>query len=599
MNLQRIWMTLVLVCGVPAVVFGQFRPVGPELQVNTYTIGGQLVNPPKAVASDAAGNFVVVWITFDQDGSGAGLFGQRYSSTGAMLGTEFQVNTYTTGWQGGYGAVVASDAAGNFVVVWDSDGQDGSGAGLFGQRYTAAGAKLGTEFQVNTYTTDNQLFPAVASDAAGNFVVVWESAYNGQDGSSSGVFGQRYSRTGARLGSEFQVNTYTAGDQAGVLAVTSDAAGNFVVVWNSVGQDGSEHGVFGQRYSNTGAKLGSEFQVNTYTASAQGAPSVASDAAGNFMVAWFSYGQDGSSYGVFGQRYASTGEKLGSEFQVNTYTTGHQIFPVVASDAAGNFVVAWGSEGQDGSGFGTFGQRYSNTGAKLGSEFQVNTYTAGSQGYIGVGIASDTAGDFVVAWESDGGQDGDGGGIFAQRFTTSLCDTTPKTTCKKPTQSQTSVLQLKNNTTDSRDSLSWTWPKGEATATADFGDPLQATSYSFCIYDESAGTPSLVLSATAPAAATCPTKPCWKVTGTTGFKYTDARLTNGGLRSLTLKAGAAGAAKITVKGKSVNLGMPALPLAQDTTVIAQLVNSDGACWEATYSAPAIKNQSDQFKDKGD
>jgi hypothetical protein len=45
---------------------------------------------------------------------------------------------------------------------------------------------------VNTYTTSRQARPAVASDAPGNFVVAWES--NTQDGSNYGVFGQRYSQ---------------------------------------------------------------------------------------------------------------------------------------------------------------------------------------------------------------------------------------------------------------------------------------------------------------------------------------------------------------------------------------------------------------------
>jgi hypothetical protein len=48
----------------------------------------------------------------------------------------------------------------------------------------------GAEFQVNSYTTDVQRFPAVTSDGSGNFVVVWQSAF--QDGSSYGVYGQRF-----------------------------------------------------------------------------------------------------------------------------------------------------------------------------------------------------------------------------------------------------------------------------------------------------------------------------------------------------------------------------------------------------------------------
>src|SRR5262245_2925772 len=88
---------------------------------------------------------------------------------------------------------------------------------------------------------------------------------------------------------------------------------------------------------------GAEFQVNTYTTERRNLPSVASDNAGNFVVVWSSYGQDGAGDGVFGQRYASNGVPQGAEFQVNTYTPNYQYVPAVASDAVGNFVVAWSS----------------------------------------------------------------------------------------------------------------------------------------------------------------------------------------------------------------------------------------------------------------
>jgi hypothetical protein len=85
------------------------------------------------VAADSAGDFVVVWASYLQDGSGFGAFGQRYASTGAALGPEFRVNTYTTASQNG--PIVAADPAGDFVVVWSSVGQDGSVVGVYGQRY--------------------------------------------------------------------------------------------------------------------------------------------------------------------------------------------------------------------------------------------------------------------------------------------------------------------------------------------------------------------------------------------------------------------------------------------------------------------------------
>ena len=103
--------------------------------------------------------------------------------------------------------------AGSFIVAWSSRDQDGSGEGIFAQRYDAAGVKVGGEFQVNTFTSGDQLLPSVAANAAGDFVVAWESL--DQDGSSYGIFGQRYDATGAASGGEFQVNTFTADRQQG------------------------------------------------------------------------------------------------------------------------------------------------------------------------------------------------------------------------------------------------------------------------------------------------------------------------------------------------------------------------------------------------
>jgi hypothetical protein len=187
-----------------------------------------------------------------------------------------------------------------------------------------------------------------------------------------GVFGQRYAAAGAPLGPEFRVNSYTTAE--GVTfpprVAVDDSSGNFVVIWHNVAQSGWGFDVFGQRYASSGTPLGPEFRVNTFTSFNQGYPAVTSDAGGNFVVVWESL-QDGGGYGVFGQRYASSGSPVGPEFRVNTYTTDAQYRPAVTSDAAGNFVVIWKSFQQEGSDCavsaaecqglpgGVFGQRYS------------------------------------------------------------------------------------------------------------------------------------------------------------------------------------------------------------------------------------------------
>jgi hypothetical protein len=387
---HKVGVTVVLVLSAMRV-----SKADPEFQVNTYTASWQR-NP--SVAMDAVGNFVVAWESNGQDGSEEGVYGQRYGALGNPLGAEFQVNTYTTSWQ--EAPSVAMDAHGDFVIVWHSWGQDGSEYGVYGQRYSTAGVAQGAEFPVNTSTEGRQCVPSVAMDANGNFLVVWESG--------SDIHGQRYGALGDPLGTEFIVNT-TKADWQYAPSVAMDANGDFVVAWHSFGQEASGSGIYGQRFSEAGAKQGGEFHVNTYTDGDQDASSVAMDAGGDFVVTWQSAGQDGSGYGIYGQRYDAAGVAQGTEFRINTYTSGDQMRPWVASDAVGSFVVAWTSEGQDGDAFGIYGQRFSAAGVKQGSEFQMSTYTASLQ--YAPSVAMDQRGDFVAAWQS-WGQDGSDYGIY-------------------------------------------------------------------------------------------------------------------------------------------------------------------------------------------
>ncbi len=155
--------------------------------------------------------------------------------------------------------------------------------GVYGQRYDSSGVKSGVEFQVNTYTTNYQTFPSVAPLNDGGFVATWQSS--GQDGDSFGIYGQRYNSTSVKSGVEFQVNTYTTSDQEyPTVAPLND--GGFVVTWQSYGQDGDTDGIYGQRYDSTGVKSGVEFQINTYTASYQRSPTVAPLNDGGFVVTW-------------------------------------------------------------------------------------------------------------------------------------------------------------------------------------------------------------------------------------------------------------------------------------------------------------------------
>jgi uncharacterized protein with GYD domain len=380
------------------------------------------------VASDADGDFVVVWQSFLSPGtdlSSWSVQARRYASDGSAIGGQFQVNTYTT--LGQYPTGVAMDADGDFVVVWQSDlsgGTDLSYSSIQAQRFASNGSMAGGQFQVNTYTTMGQYQPSVAVDADGDFVVVWVGLGSGGLPASLDVHGQRYASDGSVAGGEFQINTYTTNDQF-LPRVALDAAGDFVVVWTSNGSPGTDSSSFsiqGRRFSSSGASVGGQFQVNVYTTDSQASSAVASDAVGDFVVVWHgdgSAGTDTSDASVHARRYASDGTAVGGEIQVNTYTNLDQQQPSVAADADGDFVVVWhsaGSAGSDSSSWSGHGQRYASDGSTIGGELQINTYTTSSQRAAWVAI--DAVGEFVVAWQSYGS-----GGSDTVRYSIQKSDT--------------------------------------------------------------------------------------------------------------------------------------------------------------------------------
>ncbi|MET0619814.1 MAG: hypothetical protein ABW056_06020, partial [Thermoanaerobaculia bacterium] len=173
---------------------------------------------------------------------------------------------------------------------------------------------LGPEFQVNTYTTDHQSHPSTAMAADGCIIVAWDSV--GEDGSLLGVVARVYDPLGVPKTPDLQVNTYTTGQQQ-LPAVACRPNCDFVVAWQS-DQDGSSDGIFGQRFNENGVALGGEFAVNTFTTSSQETPSAAMDAAGNFVIVWMSFAGDGAGFGISGQRFNTAGAPLGGEFVVNT-----------------------------------------------------------------------------------------------------------------------------------------------------------------------------------------------------------------------------------------------------------------------------------------
>ncbi|MGB0467496.1 MAG: Ig-like domain-containing protein [Pontibacterium sp.] len=365
------------------------NPSGDEFKVNTHTTSYQDF---PSVASLRDGGFVVTWDGYDPatgDTFANGIAGQRFDVDGNAVGDEFLVNTHREGSQAEPSVTGLVD--GGFVVTWygnDSATGDTSRYGTSGQRFDASGNTVGDEFLVNTHTDHSQFQTSVAGLGDGGFVVTWYG-YDIATGdtSGSGISGQRFDTDGNKVGGEFLVNTHIDNGQYN-SSVAGLNNGGFVVTWyshdNATG-DTSETGIFGQRFDAAGNAMGAEFLINSHTENGQADPSVTSLRDGGFVVTWRSYDNatgDLSQSGISGQRFDASGNAVGDEFLVNSFTDGYQLSPSVTGLGDGGFLVTWygyDSASGDASTTGISAQRFDAEGNKVGNEFLVNTHTDNAQ----------------------------------------------------------------------------------------------------------------------------------------------------------------------------------------------------------------------------
>ena len=380
---------------------------GGEVRVNTYTV---LAQSEPHISYLLDGTYIITWESNGEDGSGYGIYSQHYSATGVRIGGENKVNTTTANNQ--VVPHVTGLADGGYVIAWTSNDGSEAGYGIRSQMFSASGVKVGGEVLVNTVTAGDQVEPAVAGLAYGGYVTAWTTANDSTPGTYS-VAAQLFDSTGAKVGGEIVVNTYSASDQD-LPSVAGLAAGGFVIAYESLGLDNDGYGIAVQRFDEHGTPVGLETIANVTTAGDETAPSVAALEDGGYVIAWQQNNADGSGLGVYFHRFDANGLVYNFEDTlVNTTTAGDQFAPSVTGLDSGGFVVVWASENVDGNGYGIVAQVYDADANPVGPETQVNAYTIGLQYTPQVTALAD--GGFAVTWESLG-QDGNSSGVYQRTF---------------------------------------------------------------------------------------------------------------------------------------------------------------------------------------
>jgi len=361
------------------------------------------------VATNGDGESIIVWNS--DDGSYEGVYAQRFDSVGNPVGHSFLVNTCVRARQ--FCPVVAMDQTGNFVVTWQSHLQDGSQFGIYGQRYRATGRKNGSEFRINTKTLGDQVRPAVAMNASGEFVVAWSTPTAG----TLGVSAQRYDARGVKVGDELIVTSGVSANETQPLMNPSadiDDNGNFVVAWASPQEPagGNDHDIYCRQFLVSKGQFGPRLRVNDSGAGDQQHASVSVDPTGNFVIAWSSQDSAGQLGGIHARRFDNSSRPLGDEFLISSQTDQNDFYPTIAHAPNHGFVAAWQRTGADGSVRQIYAKQEGTQ-----PEFRVapNKPPHVAYFYPSCGqrnVAMDGQGRYLVTWLSRDG----GWKVFGQRY---------------------------------------------------------------------------------------------------------------------------------------------------------------------------------------
>ncbi len=359
------------------------------------------------LAFSSKGGFAV-WHDNATDRDGLGISARRFTSISSGAFSAFPVNTLPDGDQENPQVALFSD--GGAIFIWQS-GANG-GQHIRGRIIRADGVFAGDEFLISQSATTAQIEPSVAVFPDGSFVVSYSSW--AQDGEMSGVYAQRLSRAGLKMGSEFRLNQETRLNQRS-SATTTLSDGRILVTWISEGQNAEDSvDVYARFISATGNVQGSEFLLNS-TKDTCANPSVSPLSNGGFMAAWSVHHatENQSDWNVYARAFKADGTAAKPEQLLNTFTSGSQYAPKL-SGIGSKTVAVWTSFGQDGMQEGVFGQVLNSDGSHAGDEMQVNTTPTSRQ--VTPVVSTDGQQSVVVAWSSFTGVQSSFD-LIAQRYT--------------------------------------------------------------------------------------------------------------------------------------------------------------------------------------
>lgn len=337
-----------------------------------------------ALDADPAGRAVVVWQSRRQEEGTYGVFARRFEADGTPISAEVHVNSTMPGQQ--KAPSVAVDPSGAWFV-WESFGQDGDQGSIVARRFDSALARSSAEILVNeTLTEGHQEAPTVASDAAGNAVVVWTTPGSGEG--ERWILARRFDAAAVPIGGAFRVGA-AQGFRDSVPCIGADIGGGWVIAWAraraGAGLDaGQPAGIRAQRFDAAGTAIGAAIEISPRDGRQHIEPTLAASD-GKVAFAWFTSRGEAHGVTVRTARAAVPGPgnpeslALGPVREIETGTAGYASGLGIARADDGRLLLAWSSYGDAERKSDLFGRVLRADGEPEGAAFRVSAATKDHQ----------------------------------------------------------------------------------------------------------------------------------------------------------------------------------------------------------------------------
>lgn len=428
-------LTVLLTILSPALVFSQdaLNISSPVVLNNDATTDIGTDEAPR-IATDGSGNWLAVWHSNENLG---GTIGTDYdilvahsSNNGATWSDPIPLNTNASTDTGDdKDPDIATDGAGNWLVVWDSKenlgGNIGTDYDIFAARSTDNGASWSNPVVVNsnasTDTGDDQ-YPRISTDSSGHWVVVWQSndSLGGTIGSDNDILVSTSSNNGSSWSTVKALNTNASSDVGSDTypCIANDGAGHWIVAWQSnenlndqINTDGD---ILEATSTNNGSTWSAPQPLNANAATdvdPDERPDIATDGSGVWLAVWQGK-QTGGAIGTDGDillaRSTDNGATWTQPGALNTNATidsGADTLPRIATDTKGTWVTIWTStdslQGQIGNDPDILIASSTNDGTTWSAPQPGNTNAHTDTGAdTNPDLAADASGNWVTVWDS-------------------------------------------------------------------------------------------------------------------------------------------------------------------------------------------------------